>query len=354
MNPTLNSYLRSFLCVLAAAGLTLGRAADPTSKSVAPAKVEQGVKESDLTTVVLTPLAEKRLGIEVRLVERRALKRTRLWPGEIVLPANVGVAGTAGAASDRASVFTLLPQLAPAELVRLAQGQIDAEGQVEQAGVQVEAARINLTRAEQLARDKAGSLRAVDDARLQLGLAEAGQRVAKQRRDLLGPPLLTAGPPPRLWVRVPVFSGALAELDRQTNAWVGELGSEGARWTAQPVAAPPTANAAGATVDLYYEVEAPPGRWQWGQRVGVHLPLRDPGPAAVKPWVVPWASVVRDAEGGTWVYAASGPQRFTRHRVRVDAVMGEWAAIGEGLPEGTSVVTTGVAELFGTEFGAGK
>jgi hypothetical protein len=35
-------------------------------------------------------------------------------------------------------------------------------------------------------------------------------------------------------------------------------------------------------------------------------------------------------------------------------VVGQFAALAGGVKAGASVVTTGVAELFGTEFGAGK
>jgi hypothetical protein len=43
-----------------------------------------------------------------------------------------------------------------------------------------------------------------------------------------------------------------------------------------------------------------------------------------------------------------------RTRVVVSRFAGDWAVLLQGPGEGTQVVTIGAAELFGTEFGAGK
>jgi hypothetical protein len=321
-----------------------------SGKFPAPAKVTNPAKEADLATLTLTPEAEKRLGIETAQVERRKLKRTRLLGGEIVLPARQSGSGTN--ASVGQSVFTILPSLSPAELVRLAQSQIDADGQVDQARVQLDAAKTALGRAEQLVRDKAGTARAVDEARAQVGLAEAGLRTAQARRDLLGPPVLDVTSPSVCWVRVPVYVGETARLDPTAEAGVGGLAGAAAASTqpARPVSAPPSANATAATVDWCYEIANTNGAFRLGQRVGVNIPLREDEASLV----VPWAAVVHDAQGGTWVYEKSGPLSYTRRRVQVNHVADKYAALSGGLKPGASVVITGVAELFGTEFGAGK
>ncbi|OQW72894.1 MAG: membrane fusion protein MtrC, partial [Proteobacteria bacterium ST_bin11] len=57
------------------------------STSPPPAKIEHPVKESDLTKVVLTAEAANRLGIVTTKVVKRPLTRTRLFGGEITLPA---------------------------------------------------------------------------------------------------------------------------------------------------------------------------------------------------------------------------------------------------------------------------
>ena len=318
------------------------------SKSPPPANVAHPTKEADLANLTLTPEAERRLGIVTVPVERRKLARSRLFGGEVIMPAL-----TAGLTNvPRQSLFTILSSLSPAELVRVAQSQIDSDGQVEQAKVQLDAAKVALARAEQLLRDKAGIARAVDEARTQVDLAEAGWRTALARRELLGPPVLAAADPPRLWVRVPVYVGDLTRVNAAAEARVGLLsGSAGASsQPAKPVSAPPSANAAAATVDLFYEIQHPAGAFRLGQRVGVTVPLGDDEESLV----VPFSAVVHDVQGGAWVYEKSGPRSYTRRRVQLRHVVGGLAALAGGVKPGANVVATGVAELFGTEFGAGK
>jgi hypothetical protein len=68
---------------------------------------------------------------------------------------------------------------------------------------------------------------------------------------------------------------------------------------------------------------------------------------------VPYAAVLYDAHGDTWVYATSEEHVFVRTQVRVDRIDGDVAMLLDGPPSGTSVVTVGLAELFGAETGVG-
>lgn len=68
---------------------------------------------------------------------------------------------------------------------------------------------------------------------------------------------------------------------------------------------------------------------------------------------VPYAAVLYDAQGDTWVYATSKQDVFVRTQVRVDRIDGDVALLLDGPPSGTSVVTVGLAELFGAETGVG-
>jgi multidrug efflux pump subunit AcrA (membrane-fusion protein) len=88
-----------------------------------------------------------------------------------------------------------------------------------------------------------------------------------------------------------------------------------------------------------------------GERVEVALPLRESGGAQL---VVPWSAIVRDAQGGAWVYERKTANAFSRRPVMVRSLVGDWAILERGPTPGTLVVTVGVAELFGTEFGTGK
>ncbi|MGB5037290.1 MAG: efflux RND transporter periplasmic adaptor subunit, partial [Blastocatellia bacterium] len=119
---------------------------------------------------------------------------------------------------------------------------------------------------------------------------------------------------------------------------------------ARPVSAPPTADAASSTADLYYELPNGDGRLRPGERVGVTLSLKSTEDSLV----VPWAAVLHDVNGGTWVYENTAPQVFVRRPVEVRDVVDRLAVLARGPAPGTRVVTAGAAELFGTEFGPGK
>jgi hypothetical protein len=69
--------------------------------------------------------------------------------------------------------------------------------------------------------------------------------------------------------------------------------------------------------------------------------------------VVPYAAVLYDAHGETWVYTSPEPLIFIRHRIVVDRIEGDKAILADGPPAGTAVVTVGGAELFGAEFEIG-
>jgi hypothetical protein len=68
---------------------------------------------------------------------------------------------------------------------------------------------------------------------------------------------------------------------------------------------------------------------------------------------VPYAALVYSADGGTWVYAVAGNRVFERQAVVVGRVEGPAVLLAQGPPAGTDVVTTGAAELLGTELDVG-
>ncbi len=67
----------------------------------------------------------------------------------------------------------------------------------------------------------------------------------------------------------------------------------------------------------------------------------------------PYASVVYDSDGGTWVYVMTKPLTYMRQKIVIETIKGDFAYLKSGPPTGTSVVTVGVAELYGTEKGLG-
>jgi hypothetical protein len=69
--------------------------------------------------------------------------------------------------------------------------------------------------------------------------------------------------------------------------------------------------------------------------------------------VVPSAAVLVDPNGNFWVYTNPKPLLFLRHQISISHEEGGRTFLSDGPPPGTSVVTVGVAELYGTESGIG-
>ena len=384
------------------------------AKAAPPAKVDHIAKEGDLNTIELTPEAEVRLGIKLAAVERKAVQRRRTYGGELVLPtgASIIVSAPVGGRLEAISegnvlevgahvgrndpVFLLVPlALTPAEQIavtearlRLAQAQVDADTLLEQAQTNFDLAETNLKRAEGLL-GGGGTKERVDTAKGALDNAKAELDRAKQRVKLVegvrrsteagdsvripivsprdgyvrlqhatvgeivpaGAPLFEVIDFDPIWVKVPIYAGELPSIADNEPARVSALGeSDTAKaLTAQAVQAPPSADALAATVDLYYELDNPDGRLRPGQRLNVTLTLR----GEQESLVVPWSAVEIDFYGGAWVYVMTAPHRFVRRRVLVPFVADHLAVLEKGLAQGEQVVIEGVAELSGTEFGAG-
>jgi hypothetical protein len=86
------------------------------------------------------------------------------------------------------------------------------------------------------------------------------------------------------------------------------------------------------------------------ERLGVETA---PVAAAGSGMTVPYAAIVYDADGKTWTYVNSEGLTYQRAAVTVDEIEGDVARLSDGPPEGTAVVTTGAAELYGAEIGVG-
>lgn len=65
--------------------------------------------------------------------------------------------------------------------------------------------------------------------------------------------------------------------------------------------------------------------------------------------VVPYASLIYDGHGQSWVYTNPGPLTFLRTKVFVDRVEGDRVLLAGGLPAGVPVVTVGATEVYGAE-----
>ncbi|MEX2118519.1 MAG: efflux RND transporter periplasmic adaptor subunit [Pirellulales bacterium] len=351
-----------------------------------------------------TTRRRRTLGGEVIVPPGRAITVSAPLAGRVAEP-DAGMVPPPGATVMRGQVilnFTplLSPErevLTPADRVTLAEAraklatsQIESERQVETAKVQLSAAETALGRAQQLERDGAGSRKAVEDAQAAFGVAREALLTAQARHELLsgisldveagalsarqvvapiagkllavhaapgetvgpGEPLFDIVRDDRVWVRVPVYAGAWREIDSEAPAMVRELGAalDSPAWKAEPIAAPPSADAAKLTVDLVYELDNARAQLRPSQKVAATVTLR----AEERAKVVPWAAVLHDIHGGAWVYENVSPRTFVRRRVAVKYVAGAQAVLAEGPAVGARIVTDGAAELFGTEFGFGK
>ena len=65
--------------------------------------------------------------------------------------------------------------------------------------------------------------------------------------------------------------------------------------------------------------------------------------------VVPYAAVLYEANGNTWVYVNVAPLVFMRKAIVIDSINGDEAVLSKGPESGSAVVTVGAAELFGSE-----
>ena len=105
---------------------------------------------------------------------------------------------------------------------------------------------------------------------------------------------------------------------------------------------------------LYFSVKGPGYQALVpGQAVRVRLAMMASGTTPRK--LVPYAAVIYDVNGGTWVYTKEpNALSFVRQSITVDYIEGDLAFLIEGPPVGTEVVTVGGAELYGAETGVSK
>jgi hypothetical protein len=66
---------------------------------------------------------------------------------------------------------------------------------------------------------------------------------------------------------------------------------------------------------------------------------------------VPYAAVIYDAEGETWVYTSPKRRTFMRQHITVDRIDGSRVLLASGPALGMQVATAGAQELWGAELG---
>lgn len=69
--------------------------------------------------------------------------------------------------------------------------------------------------------------------------------------------------------------------------------------------------------------------------------------------VIPYAAVLYDKQGATWVYVTSEPLVFVRHAIAIELIRGENAMLKDGPAVGAKVLVVGVPQVYGAEIGVG-
>ena len=391
----------STLCAMISAISVMACGGQIDQQAAPPSKVDNGIAESQLTTVTISSEAFSRLRIETALVESTTVAPTRTVGGEIVIPPGQtlvvtapmagtvlppesgGIPGGGTRVARRQPLMRLVALPSDRDLLHTQEALTVAEARLRQA-------RAEADRVANLFADRLVAARDHERAQADLSASAAAYEAALAQQNLilkgmpadprgLAPLLISspgagvvrslsvgagqsvaAGAPlaeiirlDRLWVRVPLYVSDAHLIARSADANVHAIGDAGGGTStmARPIAAPPSADANAASVDLYYELPGASRAYQPGERVGITLTLLD---RSEKLLIVPLESVLHDMNGGAWVYELTDSLQFTRRRVELVRVANGRAIIARGLTVGASVVTAGAAELFGTEFGAGK
>jgi RND family efflux transporter MFP subunit len=276
-------------------------------------------------------------------------------------------------------LFRLLPPTAQTSLKSSDSERDKAE--VDRLAAEVNKARTEYNRQRELLRQGAGSTDAAEKARAELVAIEAAAAAAKRAEYVvasagaaqyefaspqagivlqvlvgrgqyvsMGTPVAHVAALDPLWLRVPVYSGDWNRIARSAPAEVQPLGAGPSSTVrmAKSIVGPPTADAPTSTTDLYYEVPNHGNGLRPGERVNVRLPLAGAHPRLT----AARGSVIYDVHGNAWVYEAVSPTEFVRRRVEVDYTTQTAAILTSGPKAGTQVVSVGVSELFGAEFGA--
>jgi hypothetical protein len=87
-----------------------------------------------------------------------------------------------------------------------------------------------------------------------------------------------------------------------------------------------------------------------------HGPVTGPGASAPDSaqTSVPASAVIYDAKGRAWLYTTPEPLVFIREPIVIASELGRVDVLRSGPPPGTTVVTVGAQELWGTEYEVGE
>ncbi len=406
---------RRLLAAVACLWLTSGCTQPPAATS--GSSPEKPRAETELSRTTITREARKSLGLKTTPVRVEAVQEHRTLSGWIMVPPDMEgpvtapVHGYVRAPSGKAvtpapgqpvrlgqELFRLEPVLLPLEYTQLAALRRGIEGDLEKAQEDVSVAKNELERIENLHKQKLRGDRDVEQARASLKKAQADLNAAEDKlkyisapgtekgtfrppiQSILAPragialtvpvapgqfvaqaaPLVIIADLSKPWVRVPVPEFDLPRVDRGRDAQVTVTpegpGGKAAPQTikAHPVALVPQVDPLRHTADLMYQLDPPTENAMLAkdQMVTVAVPLG----TRAKESIVPYAAILFDAYGGSWVYIDRTPgdaEQCIYERVRVDLgppARDNDVVVRPALKAGDPVVSEGAAALFSREF----
>jgi len=184
-----------FVCVVLMLFSLSGCSKKPSSpeKHQSPAEILKPVKETDLTTIILTGEAVERLGIELAVVEERYMEKHKTYGGDIVPVSGRSITVTAPLPGtllpESGSVPVAGMQIKASEplynlLLTIPQEDIlTVQEEVALKAAEFELAEKTLKRTQQLLEEKAGSEKSLEQAQAQLSKSSASFEIVKIKLD---------------------------------------------------------------------------------------------------------------------------------------------------------------------------
>jgi membrane fusion protein, heavy metal efflux system len=371
--------------------------AGSTAHAPAPARMLPPATPEAMATVALSPESQLALGIETALAQALAAPDSSIVAGEVMVPPGRDIVlaaptgGRIGAianalphAGERVSAGQPLLRLIPmAAADRNSRASADRDLAAARANYELSDARVK--RALTLTMDGSVSQRSVEEAVAQRKVAHAEMKAAESRVRTISGGVLDADIALSImspvdgvirtlrvaagqsvpagtalidvagtgrWVRAALTAGDAAAfaagLDERQAATARRIGADASVPLALVLAAP-SADPLRGSVDRFFVLPSN-ADWTPGERVLVELTTQRQTPSIA----VPNTAVVRDAEGGAWVYEQSAPDVFRRRRVELIRRDGARYLVARGLAPDTRVVSVGAVELWGFELGADR
>jgi len=331
--------VRWIIVLLVIVGLQLSACSPASTKTekVQPFKLEP-VDGTELSKVILTEKAAKRLDIQTAMVGDNLVGRNQVARGEVIASPHFTTTITAPVSG---TLLAPLDAVIPVTGAQVSKGQaiyrLTPFAALSAAGTDQSVMNIEVPA----------------DTVLLRTLVSPGQFVEA------GQALFEVADISKVWVRVRMTEAEFNRVDRGLNANIlllesddADEGLEAEIIEEDDLNELDDADEAGDTdFALYYGLDNSDYKLNLGQHVQARVALAG---NVVTHNVIPYAAVIYDTEGNTWVYTNPEPLTYVRQPIVIDYIEGDRAVLMEGIESGTQVVTVGASELLGAELGVAK